>query len=231
MKKYRYILFDLDHTLWDFNKNSEETLYQLYDVYHLGNTVQFGRELFVEKFREVNNRLWDLYDRDAIDKLKLRTERFRIIFNELNSENNETADKIGDDYLRICPEKIHLIPHTGEVLDYLHKRYRLYVLTNGFSETQFKKMAFSKLEKYFVRMITSEEAGHKKPKPEFFEYAFRVVGAGKEECIMVGDNLETDIKGAIGAGLDIIFYNPQKIPHTEKVTHEITSLLELKDLL
>ena len=231
MKKYRYILFDLDHTLWDFKKNSEETLGQLYDDYRLSDSARFSREDFSEKFWEINNRLWNLYDKDAIDKHKLREERFRLIFDELQYNNYDMADKIGDDYLRICPEKINLIPHTTEVLEYLHKRYSMYILTNGFPDTQYKKMSFSRLEKYFNKLITSEEAGHKKPNPEIFEYALRVMNAKNEECIMVGDNIETDIKGAISAGMDIIFFNPEGIRHNEKVTHEISSLLELKELL
>lgn len=231
MKKYRNILFDLDHTLWDFNRNSEETLDQLYHEYGLAHYEKFQYEEFIEKFREVNNRLWDLYDKNAIDKLKLRKERFRIIFDELDFSNNEVADTIGNEYFRICPEKIHLVPHTTEVLEYLQDRYSMYILTNGFSETQYKKMAFSKLQKYFIRVITSEEAGYKKPDPEIFEYALQVMGAKNEECIMVGDNIKTDIKGAIHAGMDIIFFNPEGISHSEKVTHEINSLLELKELL
>ena len=142
MKKYRYILFDLDHTLWDFNRNSEETLHQLYNDYGLAQFNKFTCEEFVDKFREVNIRLWELYDKDAIDKLKLRTDRFRIIFDELNFRNDEIAHHIGEDYLRICPEKMHLVPHTTEVLDYLHNHYSMYILTNGFSETQNKKMTF-----------------------------------------------------------------------------------------
>ena len=217
--------------MWDFNRNSEETLYQLYDAYRLRDYGRFSREEFAGKFREVNKRLWELYDHDAIDKLKLREDRFRMIFDELKFSHHGIADQVGNDYLRICPEKIHLIPHAIEVLDYLHEKYDLYILTNGFSETQYKKVVFSRLGKYFKKLITSEEAGHKKPHPEIFEYALRVMGAGSDECIMVGDNIETDIRGALGAGMDIIFFNPDRIRHTEKVTSEITSLQELKGLL
>jgi YjjG family noncanonical pyrimidine nucleotidase len=231
LKTYKYILFDLDHTLWDFNKNSAETLVQLYDIYRLGDHKKFTRDDFVEKFSEVNLRLWELYDRNEIDKSKLRLDRFRIIFDELNFAGDELAAKIGDDYLRLCPEKVNLIPNAVEVLEYLRKRYSLYILTNGFSETQYRKLAFSRIEKYFHKMITSEEAGHKKPSPGIFQYALTVIGAESRECIMVGDNIETDIRGAIGSGMDIVFFNPEKLSHSEKVTYEINSLLDLKNIL
>ena len=149
MKTYKYILFDLDHTLWDFNKNSAETLVQLYDIYRLGDYHKFTRDEFVEKFGEANIRLWELYDRNEIGKSKLRLDRFRIIFEELNFSGDDIAANIGDDYLRLCPEKANLIPNAVEVLEYLSERYLLYILTNGFSETQYRKLAFSRIEKYF----------------------------------------------------------------------------------
>ena len=168
MRKYRYILFDLDHTLWDFNRNSEETLYQLYDDYHLVGLEKFSRKDFVEKFQDVNNRLWDMYDKDAIDKLKLRKDRFRLIFDELKFHNYSIADKIGDDYFRVCPEKIHLIPHTTEVLEYLRKHYSLYILTNGFSETQFRQIMIcltwiAPYSTCFVRLVEKKSLLPKKP--------------------------------------------------------------------
>ena len=81
------------------------------------------------------------------------------------------------------------------------------------------------------KIITSEDAGHKKPNRGIFDYALEILGAGSRDCIMVGDNIETDIRGAINFNLDIIFFNPGKIPHDEKVTYEITSLMELKQIL
>lgn len=231
MKKYNHILFDLDHTLWDFEKNSAETLSQLYDAFHLSKYGKMNREDFISKFREVNAQLWSLYDQNRIGKEYLRDERFKLIFEGFGVKEDETAKRLGRDYLRICPEKEHVMPHAYEVLEYLSGRYRLHIVTNGFRDVQSRKLAFSRLGNYFTRIITSEEAGFKKPDRGFFEYVLSKLEASNSECVMVGDNIETDIRGAFSVDMDIIFFNPGKLPHDEKVNFEITSLLQMKDIL
>ena len=228
---YNYILFDLDHTLWDFERNSAETLFELYDVYHLSGFGKFKKEDFINKFQEINRVLWALYDRNEITREYLRRERFKLVFNGLNFTNDDIALNLGDDYLRICPQKIHVIPNAIEILDYLNTRYQLVIITNGFEEVQHTKLSFSQLKKYFLEIVTSEEAGHKKPNRGIFEFAVKKINAKISECIMVGDNIETDIKGAHRVNMDIIFYNPGKITHNEKVTQKISDLLELKAIL
>ncbi len=231
LKKYNYILFDLDHTLWDFNKNSSETLLQLYDSYGLAENGKFSAEQFIRKFSEVNSVLWTLYDRNEIDKNYLRKERFKIVFRGLNYVNDPLAENLGSDYLSICPVKSNVIPYAHEILEYLHKSYKLVVITNGFPDVQKKKLEASGIEKYFIRMITSEEAGHKKPNRGIFNYGLKTLKAKTSECVMIGDNIETDIKGAKSVNMDIIFFNPEALPHKEEVTCEITSLRELKNIL
>ena len=231
MNQYKHILFDLDHTLWDFERNSSETLHELFKTHHLSKYGDFSAEDLVTKFKEINSRLWNLYDQNEIDKEFLRDERFRLILQELGTNDDMVSAQLSNDYLHLCPAKEHVIPHAFEVLDYLYSRYQLHIITNGFIEVQEKKLLFSKLKKYFTKIITSEEAGHKKPNRGIFEYALELLGASNKDCIMVGDNIETDIRGAISFNLDIIFFNPDKIAHEEKVTHEITSLMELKDIL
>jgi putative hydrolase of the HAD superfamily len=229
--KYRHILFDLDHTLWDFERNSSETLQQLYGHYHLSERGNFSIPDFAQKFRDVNRRLWNLYDLNKIDRDYLRDERFRLVLSELGLKDNDLAAALSRDYLAICPSKEHVIPHAFEVLDYLKERYQLHIITNGFVDVQHLKLTYSKLKKYFTNIITSETAGHKKPDRGIFDYAMELIGTGNRDCIMVGDNIETDIRGAICYQMDIIFFNPDRISHDEKVTHEITSLAELKDIL
>ena len=124
-----------------------------------------------------------------------------------------------------------MIPDTFEVLDYLKGRYQMHIITNGFDDIQDTKLNSSNLRGYFDKVFTSEAVGFKKPSKEMFEKAVNLIGTTKKSCVMIGDNIETDIKGAINASLDVIFFNPENINHELTVTHEISSLVELKTIL
>ena len=231
MASYRHILFDLDHTLWDFERNTMETLNELYHFYDLGRFKKFNNQDFANKFKKVNTLLWDLYDRSEIDRSYIRAYRFEMILTELGLDEKDIPDDISDVYLKICPTKGKVIPDTFEVLDYLKGRYQMHIITNGFDDIQDTKLNSSNLRGYFDKVFTAEGVGFKKPSKEMFEKAVEWIGTDKRSCVMVGDNIETDIKGAINASLDIIFFNPDKVPHDLPVTYEITSLLELKTIL
>ena len=231
MLQYRHILFDLDHTLWDFEKNSDEALNELYDHYEKKFSDKFSSDRFVKKFKEVNASMWDLYNQNKIEKEFLRTQRFKIALTDLGLEEKEVPVAIGDEYLSVCPTKNHVIPNAFEILDYLENRYILHIITNGFDEVQDIKLTSSNLKKYFTEVITSEKVGFKKPSREMFDEAISLIAAQKNECIMIGDNIDTDIKGAINAGIDVVFFNPEKIPHTLEVTFEIYDLNDLKAIL
>lgn len=231
LKKYTNILFDLDHTLWDFEKNSEEALRDLFNSYQMALYNKFTPEDFVYRFKEINGTLWDQYNRNLIDKDYIRNERFKMALTSLGLNESEVPEGIGEVYLKICPVKPHVIPYAFEILDYLHEKYRLHIISNGFDDVQDTKLTQSRLKEYFELVITSETAGFKKPSREMFEKAIELIDAPREECIMIGDNLETDIKGAINASLDIIYFNPDEIPHDLNVTYEISSLRDLKKIL
>jgi putative hydrolase of the HAD superfamily len=229
--KYKHILFDLDHTLWDFEKNSTEALLEVYDHFHLEKFGKFTPVEFVLKFKEINAYLWDQYNQNKIEKDYLREKRFKLAFTGLGISGKGVPSDIGEYYLQRCPVKNHVIPHAFEVLDYLRPKYRLHVITNGFDDVQDIKLTHSNLKDYFDTIITSEKVGFKKPSREMFEKAIEKIQAKTGECIMVGDNPTTDIQGAINASLDVIFFNPEGITHNLPVTYEIRSLLELIQIL
>ena len=231
MVSYRHILFDLDHTLWDFERNSMETLMELYDFYDFARFGKFNCQEFTAQFREINTILWDLYDRNEIDRQYIRTFRFKMILEKLGLSDRDVPEDIGEVYLKICPAKGNVIPDTFEVLDYLKDHYRMHIITNGFDDIQDTKLNSSNLKGYFDKIFTAEAVGFKKPSKEMFEKAVEWIGTDKKSCLMIGDNIETDIKGAINASLDVIFFNPDKVVHNLPVTYEITNLLELKTLL
>ncbi|MCX8489650.1 MAG: YjjG family noncanonical pyrimidine nucleotidase [Cyclobacteriaceae bacterium] len=230
MKKYKSIFFDLDHTLWDFETNSRETLLELHTTYQL-EQKGIEKQAFLVTFKKINTDLWHLYDTDKINQEVIRLQRFHRIFQEFDVEAYDLSLQFSADYVSQSPTKGNLLPHAKEVLDHLHLVYPMHIITNGFSEIQSTKMTSSGIEKYFQSVITSEKAGHKKPSKEIFEYALRTNNLQASEVVMIGDNLATDIRGAKNASIDTIYFNPEKIAHEEQLTHDIESLIELKNIL
>jgi YjjG family noncanonical pyrimidine nucleotidase len=231
MKSYRCILFDLDHTLWDYETNSTETLQELFNQHQLANQGVPSFSDFLKTFVSVNTQLWTLYDTGQLHKDVIRYERFHKIMLELGVDNYDLSLKLSDEYVAISPKKGTLMPNAIEVLDYLYPRYPMTIVTNGFDEIQSTKLASSGITSYFKSVVTSARAGHKKPAKEIFEFALAENGFESHETVMIGDNLLTDIGGARNASLDTIFYNPNKVPHQDQTRYEIHDLKELKDIL
>lgn len=231
MQKYKVVFFDLDHTLWDYDRNSVETLKQLYTDHQLYDLGGFNITKFLTQFDKVNNYLWDQYNKGQISRDVIRKERFVRIFKNLHLEDHHRALQMSEEYVNLCPLKTHLIPHTHEVLQHLQKQYDLRLLTNGFNDIQEIKIDKSGLKPYFNGMVTSEQANAKKPAKEMFDYALHSADCEAHEAIMIGDNLKADISGAINAGIDAVFFNPSGINHSYKPHYEISSLKELTIIL
>lgn len=232
MKKYSHIFFDLDNTLWDFDRNSSETLYELYAKYKLEDLGIKSPEHFIGKYQERNAMMWEQYRLGKIDKDTLRNKRFEFTFWDLGIEAVERISaQMSDDYVSAAPKRNHLFPDAFEVLEYLHEKYILHIITNGFHEAQFVKLDGTGIRKFFRNIIISEHVGYKKPDVNIFYYAVDSAKTKAEECIMIGDGLEVDVLGAQNAGWDAIYFNPKRIAHSEIITHEIAALAELKDIL
>jgi YjjG family noncanonical pyrimidine nucleotidase len=229
--KYQTIFFDLDHTLWDYDTNSNETLLELYGAYQLQAKGVTTLAAFQTKFHEVNESLWYLYDRGVIDSTVIRKERFQKILEPFAIHDEKLVADLSHDYLYNCPRKAGLLPWAIDTLDYLCTKYSLSLITNGFEEIQNMKLTSSNIAHYFKHVITSQTAGFKKPSREIFDYALSLRGHGANQAIMIGDNLTTDMAGAKNAGVDTVFFNPAKRQHEETVKHEITSLRELQSIL
>lgn len=230
-KQYRHVFFDLDHTLWDFDKNSSETLRHLFDHFNLQQLKLFTLEQFLQAFHKVNRQLWSAFDQGKVDKSYIRGERFRIVSKHLQVSPNLIPEQLGDLYLNMCPAKPHVMPYAHEILGYLKTNYHLHVITNGFSDVQTIKINNSQLSDFFINVITADSCGYQKPHKKIFDHALEVTQAAKNECVMIGDNLDTDIKGARNAGIDQIYYNPYKLSHEQEVTYEIDCLSQIKDIL
>ncbi|MDQ3393334.1 MAG: YjjG family noncanonical pyrimidine nucleotidase [Bacteroidota bacterium] len=230
-KPYKHIFFDLDHTLWDFEKNSTETLIELYDRHNMQELKMFSKEAFVKTFHKINYYLWACYHKGTLDRETLRTERFKIIFSKLDVDYPYSTSELTEEYLSLCPTKTNLFPYTLEVLQYLKKKYVLHIITNGFEEVQYIKLSSSKLSQYFVEIVTSDASGFIKPHQGMFEYALQKTKAFCSDCVMIGDDLEADIVGARNSSIDHIYFNPSGLKHQELVTHEIHCLSQLMHIL
>lgn len=231
MKNYKCVLFDLDHTLWDYDTNATESLSELYLQYDLQSKGAHAVDIFLKNFREINTGLWDLLDQGKIHKDVIRLERFHRVFQSVGLNDYDMSLQFSADYLTISPKKKNLLPNAMETLNYLHKKYPLFIITNGFEEIQGTKISSSGMTHFFKSVITSERAGSKKPEKKIFDYVLTKYGFRSSEAIMIGDNLATDIKGAHNAGIDSVFFNPLKVVHETKVNHEISDLAELKSIL
>ena len=221
------VFFDLDHTLWDFDKNSELTFEGIFNRNH----PEIETKQFIEKYVPINQECWKLYQYDKITHQELRYNRLKYSFDAINyTISDEEIDAIAEDYLRFLPDNNHLFDGTIEVLEYLNQRYTLHIITNGFAEVQYKKISNSKIESYFRTVTNSEMAGVKKPNPLIFDFALDLAKAKKESSIMIGDSLDADVQGALDAGLDAIFFNESKI-QVEQHIKQINHLLELKKYL
>ncbi len=231
MKNYKHLFFDLDHTLWDFDKNTSEAMEEIYKIFNFSKWSFFTFSDLMKIFYEVNNFLWDKFNNGLIDGLELRNNRFIMILKKLGVNENEIPKGIGEKYLEVAPAKHYVIPFTYEILDYLKPNYQLHILSNGFEDVQHRKLEASKIHHYFNTIVTSDSSGHRKPHKGIFEFAMKEAGATRDNTIMIGDNLETDIMGAQNASIDQIYFNPNRILHNSKVTFEVHSLQQLMNIL
>jgi putative hydrolase of the HAD superfamily len=227
---YRHLFFDLDETLWDFKRNSYETLHELLGDHSL-TPLGVERAFFIERYHYHNDYYWDLFRKGKISRDELRSGRWKKTLSEFNISDDSLAQKLSEQYLHRLPWKKNLFADTLRVLDYLKARYTLHIITNGFEEVQYRKIETSGLAKYFTHVITSERAGSQKPQREIFLFAFDLTGATVRNSLFIGDSIEADIHGAKAIGMDHILFNPEKKLHAENIGKEISSLSELLTLL
>ncbi len=229
MKKRKHLFFDLDNTLWDFNKNSREALLQLFTEHHIESRCGVSFDEFMKVYEAINHQLWEQYSHQKIAKAELRYQRFYQTFQFFKYENLALSHQWADDYLKISPYKTHLIEGAMDILHYLKPNYHLHIITNGFKEVQDIKLKQCLLEPHFNTIIISEEHGVSKPDKQIFELAQALTQSTADDCVMIGDNLEADIFGAINAQWKAIHLAEQAASLQDAYLH-ISKLQELKSI-
>ncbi len=230
--QYQHLFFDLDHTLWDFETNSKEAMLDIFNNNQLNEIGVNSFDLFFERYSHHNHLLWDKYSKGKIKQDELRWKRMWLSLLDFKIANEPLSRKMGLEFLDILPAKNSLFPYTHEILTYLQKKgYKMHLITNGFEKVQFHKLSKSNIDSYFIEVITSEASNSLKPSKEIFDFALQKSGAAIKQSIMIGDNIEADIKGALNVGMDCIFVNHINAVTEVKPTYTIYHLKELEAIL
>lgn len=221
------IFFDLDHTLWDFERNSAATFELLFERHQLPIDLQH----FNTVYTPINRRYWKAYRNAEISKETLRYGRLKDAFDELNLVIDDALiNHLAEGYIQHLTSFSHVFDHTHDTLSYLKSKYRLHILTNGFKEIQHKKLSGARIDQFFSCIINAEEVGVKKPHPEIFSAALQMAQVKPESALMIGDDLEADVLGALNVGIRAIHFNNEQLPTDSRCT-SISCLSELKKLL
>lgn len=221
------VFFDLDHTLWDFEKNSALAFETVFKMQHL----DIDMSEFLPIYIPMNREYWERYRKDEISQKELRFGRLKDTFDLLKFNiDDDLIVLLSEQYIHHLPKFNHLYDGTIEILDYLKAKYNLHIITNGFAEVQDNKLNNSYITHYFKTITNSEMAGVKKPNSLIFDYALDLAKAKKENSIMIGDCIEADVQGALDAGLDAIFFNENNVIVTESIK-QVNHLLEIKKYL
>lgn len=224
MKKYKYLLFDVDGTLLDFHKAEEQALKMTFQKYHIELT-----DTIKAYYEKMNNQLWKDFEKGLIDKKTIMYTRFVKLFQEFHIDKDGIAFE--DDYQEALGHGYFLLPHAREVLENLYQKYPLYVVTNGVSKTQYSRLKGTHIEHYFQDIFVSEDIGYQKPSREYFDNCFqKIENMDLDKTLIIGDSLSSDIQGGINAGIDTCWYNPHHLKQPENM-HITYIINDLKDLL
>jgi putative hydrolase of the HAD superfamily len=228
LKLKQHLFFDFDDTLWDFEKNSAIVLKDLFAEFELETKLKTDFNTFHQQYKTVNQVLWSQYYKKQIDKTYLRNHRFNEAFKLFNYDNYHENLVVTEQYLIRSPKGTLLKENCVEVLDYLHQKYHLHIITNGFKEVQDIKLNGSGIKKYFKNVIISEEHQLTKPDKKIFRLAEEFTSTKNQHCVMIGDSLESDIQGASNAGWEAIYFSESGAK--DFAGHQIKNLMELKSI-
>ncbi|MBF8150359.1 noncanonical pyrimidine nucleotidase, YjjG family [Winogradskyella sp. F6397] len=220
MQQIKHIFFDLDHTLWDFDKNSSLTFEKIFNL----NKIDVNLNDFLPIYEPINFKYWKLYREEKVTKSALRYGRLKEAFDGVGvTIEDDMIHHLSESYINELTTFNHLFDGAFDTLDYLKDKYELHIITNGFDSAQNKKLTTSNIKQYFKTVTNSEMVGVKKPNPKIFNFALDLAKAKATESLMIGDNIEADIEGAHNIGMDTIHFD-YKDAHNNHKFKRITNL-------
>ncbi len=227
-KKYELILFDLDGTLFDYDRAEEYALKKSMEYFG----IDFNTDFYLEKYRKINKEVWGEFERGETNLDELKLKRFRILFDIFDIKQD--IEVFSKSYLDFIAEASFMIEGAEKIISALYREYKLALVTNGIYSTQYKRLSGSPLKNYFDVFVASERIGIAKPDPDFFSFVFKESEhSDKKTAVIVGDSLSSDIKGGLDFGIDTCWFNPGKIRNEGELspTYEIEKLAQIKDIL
>ncbi|MHC5252565.1 YjjG family noncanonical pyrimidine nucleotidase [Listeria kieliensis] len=224
---YKTLLFDVDDTLLDFKAAEDSALKRLFQ----SEKVEANQELLM-MYKDVNAGLWRQFERGEIAREEVLNTRFKRVFAEFNKQVDGLA--MESRYREFLEDGHQLIDGAKPLIESLYREFDLYIVTNGVSKTQYRRLKDSGMDQYFRGIFVSEDTGFQKPMPEFFKYCFeRIPAFSLQESLIIGDSLSSDIRGANLVGIDSCWFNPHKIVNNSenKPTFEIETLEQLPKIV
>jgi putative hydrolase of the HAD superfamily len=226
--KYEVILFDADDTLFDFKKSEREA----FKNSMLEFNMEYDENHHLKIYQGINTVLWKEFEVGLITQEKLKVERFKRLSESLKATFDE--NEFSKVFIKHLANGSFLFDDSMELIQSLHKNYKLTIITNGLKDVQHKRISKSSISEYFEAVVVSEEVKVSKPDAKIFEYALNnIKHTDKSKVLIVGDSLSSDIQGGINFGIDTCWYNPNGIENTTGIipTYEIYNLMELNDIL
>jgi len=225
--KVQHVFFDLDHTLWDFEKNSGATFKSIFKELNF----EFSLEVFLDFYNPINHYYWKQYRENMISEVELRYLRLEKTFEAMKvSFSQSLLERVAELYIQQLSTHTELFEDTISVLEYLSSKYTLHIITNGFEHVQQRKLENSGIARFFKTVLTAEKIGVKKPHPTIFLSAMKTAEVLPEHAMMIGDSLEADIQGALKLGMQAIHFNYHKEAYHEECLI-IDRLSDLTNLL
>jgi YjjG family noncanonical pyrimidine nucleotidase len=227
----KHLFFDLDHTLWDFDRNAFDCLSEIYKDFQLeANGIKL--EEFFSNFTKVNKALWLALEKNEIEQESIRQQRFKLTLADLNLViGGKVSSAMNDTFLKLLPNKTKLMEGCIDVLDTLKSKYALHILSNGYAKIQTKKLKNSGILSYFDKVITNDIANFRKPEKGIFDYSLSRAKSIPNEVLMIGDSYLADIIGAKNAGWDTVHFSENHSAEENLSTVKIKQLTELLNYL
>lgn len=226
--KYKVIIFDADGTLFDFEKAERHALERSMNHYR----YEYDERKHLSKYKKHNKAVWDDFERENISAEELKVERFRRFFEEMGMSIDPSPFSLK--YMDYLKEGSFLLTGAAELIKRLNGDFRLVMLTNGLSAVQNIRIRNSSIADYFEDIVISEEVGVAKPNIKIFKHTLeKIKHHNKEDVVIIGDSLKSDIKGGNSFGIDTIWYNPKEEENNTDIVpkYEVKSFDELKELL